>query len=410
MEVVRDMMAFADDHLPQIRGIIHSPTYYGKGELQIQEGYNFSTGLFYASNGLKIPRISQDPTDAEVEKAAKLLLDEVFVDFPFRDKASKANLIGLCVLPFVREMIPGPTPLHLIDSPEMGTGKSKMAEAVARIALGREPGMIENISSDEECIKKIFADLRQGKPMIVVDNLTGNINFPSLNMMATTTLINGRILGQSKTEEVPNRATWILTGNNVDVDGDISRRVVWIRLDAKSERPFEEKREFKHPKLMTWIQENRGSLVWACLTLIQNWIAKGKPGSRVHLASFEEWADVIGGILESAGIDGFLGNRDEFLARANTTRSEWDIFVEAWACHFDKPVETKHLHKLAQENDLLWEIFADAKSSTAEKQRLGKALTKKLDSVHCGYQISRFQDKHAKVWKWHLKPLRSDEE
>ena len=46
-------------------------------------------------------------------------------------------LLAALLLPFVRRMVHGPTPLHLIESPSPGTGKSLLAKVISKIALAR---------------------------------------------------------------------------------------------------------------------------------------------------------------------------------------------------------------------------------------------------------------------------------
>jgi hypothetical protein len=69
--------------------------------------------------------------------------------------------------------------------------------------------------------------------------------------------------------------------------------------------------KLRHPNLLGYVRTNRGQLVWAGLTLIQAWIAAGKPAGIEILASYEPWSQVMGGILSVAGIEGFLENRGE---------------------------------------------------------------------------------------------------
>ena len=68
---------------------------------------------------------------------------------------------------------------------------------------------------------------------------------------------------------------------------------------------------------MGWVRANRGRLVAACLTLCRAWIAAGRPRGTRSIGSYEAWAQVMGGVLGVAGIEGFLGNLDEMLAAAD---------------------------------------------------------------------------------------------
>jgi putative DNA primase/helicase len=94
------------------------------------------------------------------------------------------------------------------------------------------------------------------------------------------------------------------TGNNPVLSQEMVRRTVRIRLDAKTDRPWQN-RKFKYPNIREWVGIHRAELVNACLVLIQTWIAAGKPDGIVSLGNFESWAKTMGGILGVAGIVGF---------------------------------------------------------------------------------------------------------
>jgi hypothetical protein len=77
----------------------------------------------------------------------------------------------------------------------------------------------------------------------------------------------------------------------------MARRTVRIRLDAKAERP-DLRTGFRHANLKAWVRENHEWLVWSALTMIQAWIAAGRPRGRKILGMFEPWAETMGGILD----------------------------------------------------------------------------------------------------------------
>ena len=116
---------------------------------------------------------------------------------------------------------------------------------------------------------------------------------------------SGRTASSARSEmaRLPIRCAWIATGNNPAFSNEMARRIVRIRLDARTDQPW--RREgFRHPDLMGWVRANRGRLVAACLTLGQAWIAAGRPRGRRSIGSYEAWAQVLGGVLEVAGVDG----------------------------------------------------------------------------------------------------------
>src|SRR5207244_2518221 len=102
---------------------------------------------------------------------------------------------------------------------------------------------------------------------------------------------------------LPNRAVWLASGNNTKLSRELIRRTLWCRLDARVDAPWE-RSEFRHPHLIRWAKENRGALVHAALTLCQAWVAAGRPAGQRTLGMFEGWAEVVGGVLEVAGVPG----------------------------------------------------------------------------------------------------------
>jgi hypothetical protein len=78
--------------------------------------------------------------------------------------------------------------------------------------------------------------------------------------------------------------------------------------------------------------ENRPSLIAACLTLIQAWVAQGMPKAQpvCMLGSFEDWCYSMAGIMKVIGVDGFLANRLEDLEATTSSNLEWREFVLRW--------------------------------------------------------------------------------
>lgn len=402
--VVQDMLADANMPLPELLGITHAPIFAPNGKYSTTPGYNPDSKMYYInSDQVEIPEISEQPTSNEIIEALDLLINEVLIDFPFADQASRVHALSTILLPFCRPMIKGPTPLHLIDAPRRGTGKSLLARAIHMVATGMDAPMDQLPKNDEETDKKIVSILREGRPIVVLDNATGNIERDALNAVLTSTRYSGRILSKSEMIDLPNNATWIMTGNNVNLDGDIHRRVLWIRLDAKVARPYDRKdEEFQHPELIEWIQDNRGQIIWAVLTLIQNWIAKGKPGSKEKLSSFESWSNVVGGILKAANVDGFLGNKEELFDLADQEGLMWEQFCLAWWDKYEsKHVSAKDLWNLAISADMLQSILGDGKENS-QKIRVGKAMEKMRDQIFGEFRINSKKDNYKKIWMYYL--------
>lgn len=405
--VVKDMLVEPNMPLPSIQGITYTPIYGPDGTLETQPGYHQSSELYYIDQKQReIPEVSPTPTQAEVKKAVDLLINELLIDFPFTDTCSRVHAVAALLLPFCRPMIQGPTPLHLIDAPKRGTGKSLLARAIHLIVTGMDASVDRLPNTDEETDKKISSILRDGRPIVVLDNASGNVERDSLNAVLTSTRYSGRLLGKSEMMELPNRTTWMMTGNNVDLTGDIHRRVCWIRLDAKMDKPYtRSQQQFQHPNLMAWIEQNRGRLIWAALTLIQNWIAKGRPSSTASLGSFEDWSHTIGGILQAAGLSGFLDNQKELVEISDQEGLMWEEFLEKWWEKFgDSPTTAKELCSLAIQYELLDSVLGSG-NERGQKVKFGREIQKQRDLIYGDFCICGKRDNHRKAMIYWLKRI-----
>ena len=177
---------------------------------------------------------------------------------------------------------------------------------------------------------------------------------------------------------LPIRCLWIATGNNPEFSNEMARRLVRIRLDANVERPWQ-RAGFRHPDLMVWLRANRARIVAACLTLCQAWIAAGKPRGSKTIGSYENWAQVIGGVLTTAGIAGFLGNLEEMMEASDSEGAAWNGFIVGWWDHYGTTeVGAGDLLDLALNAD-----------PTLPIGRAGRAI----DTADLGRGISRMRDR-----------------
>jgi hypothetical protein len=207
MEVVNDMASLpAWENIPHLEAVVESPVFDRKGRLVVAPGYHPDARLWLQTPpGFVLPPIPDNPTVAEVHAARDLLLVEMWGDFPFKDAASRANALAALLLLFVRQMIDGPTPLHLIDAPIEGSGKGLLILTIALVALGADPSVMSEGSSDEEWRKRITAILLEAKSLILLDNLNRTLDSGALAAVLTCNVWRDRILGVSKTATVPNR-------------------------------------------------------------------------------------------------------------------------------------------------------------------------------------------------------------
>ena len=275
---------------PQLDTISTVPVFTKDKTLLKTEGYHAMYNTLLRLGGLKRIR-----SDIPIREAKSLIEDEVLVDFPLKGKYSLAHVYSMLLLPFIRHMITSATPLHIIEANALGSGKGMLCNIVAHIFTGKEvPIMTLEGNNEEELAKRITALLLEGANLVLFDNVN-ELKGEVLAGLLTAKVWRSRKLGASQMRDLPNDTMWLATGNNINVVGDIKRRVIQIRLDAGMEKPFE-RTGFKHNPLIEWVIENRSLLISACLSIIQHAIDKGyyTPNLKRALGSYESYTNIKG--------------------------------------------------------------------------------------------------------------------
>jgi hypothetical protein len=261
------------------------------------------------------------------------MIQDILADFPFDCEASRANAVAMLLLPIVRPLITGPTPLAAIVAPQAGTGKSMLASICAILATGHNY-LLPWKREERENEVTISAAMLAQQTVMVLDNVVGILGSGVLCSALTSANFQGRVMGSSTMFNVPVTCTWIATANNLRLGDDMSRRVYKIRMDAKSSKPMQ-REGFRHPRLLDYVTQHRGELVHALLIIARYWFCLGCPRARVvPLGSFESWHVVMASILKAAGIDGFMGNLQEVLGKDEAVE-QWTTFMEALSDTFD---------------------------------------------------------------------------
>jgi len=394
-DVVTDILSLPAWPLPAVDYVVETPVFSHDGTLLETPGHHPSDNIIYHPvPGLEVPEVPFEPSSDDVAAARNMLLVEMMGEFPFVDDASRAHAVALALGPFARNLFPLAA-FTMVEAPNAGTGKGLLVDAlmspsVGMAVHGRSLETLTEGKDDGDWRVRITSALRNRPVFIQLDNLNRRIDSGSLAAALTMTLWNDRELGVSRTISVPNRAIWFATANNPRMSNEISRRCVSIRMDARCDQPWT--RDFAKD-LGRWAEANRAQLIWSCLVLIRNWVARGQPLGTVRLGSYQRWADVMGGILEAAGIPGFMANAQEMYARADEESGEWREFVSCWAENFMfRPVTVKELFAMVEENDLLNSL--SGKSESGQRKALGVRLSKQVDRMFGPYKICKGGSKH----------------
>ncbi len=423
-DVVLARIKRTPDALPPLVSVVESPVFRADGTIVARRGYEPITRTFYApATSFELAAIPERPTPGELAGAVQGVA-ELLQDFAFATEADRATAWAALLSATLRFLIDGCVPLTLIDAPTQGTGKSLLANLIATVASGRAGGMMPapGDRDDAEWRKRITAVLSAGHALAVIDNVEHPLGSPSLASVLTAASWQDRALGRSEMLTLPASTIWIVTGNNLRLRGDLPRRSVWCRMDAKSARPWA-REGFKHPDLLAWVREFRGEILAAVFTMARAWIAAGRPAPEASvpvIGSFEEWRHVVGGILRVAEVPGFLENLESLYDRADEETPAWASFLCTWWQTWgDAPKTSREILDAVTSqtpgvriSDLA-EALPDDLEPTAKQplsaKRLGRALLRKQDQRFAiddlGATVALTQgarDRHAKVIRWRV--------
>ncbi|MBA7594938.1 hypothetical protein ES703_01894 [subsurface metagenome] len=404
----QDFMGLPYRKLPGLLNVTEVPILRSDGSILTKPGYDQDSRLYYEpAAGLMMPSVPNKPNEEELHAAASFI-QEPLNDFPFDSEASKTNALALLLTPVCRPMIDGLAPLCLLDKPQPGTGASLLADVIAVIGTGRQAAMMAPPRSDEECEKRIGSFLLSGQSILIIDNVEGYLYFASLAMLLTDPTFQTRILGQTKIVRLPNRGTYVVTGNNIKLGGDMARRCYLSRMDAHEARPWMRDAEsFKYTHLIKWVKENRGQLLGAILTMARAWVEAGRPIPKElpTIGGFEEWAKTIGGILAHAGFTDFLGNLDFMYQQADVETPQWEEFLAALQEVFgSEPLLIDTIAKSLDENETISGALPDGVNRDPKKinrslagalrRRAGVRYPNGLMVIKCDFKVH-----HAVPWQ-----------
>lgn len=398
--VVRDLLVTPTLPFPALRRVIHVPCVARDGRLITTPGFDEPNGLLYdPPPGLTIPEIHQAPTSTDMEQAIDLLLRDLLVDFPFTSDGDRAAIVACILLPFVRDLIEGPTPLHLIEKPQPGTGATLLVNVIGAIAGSDAVMQITGASDNDEWRKRLTSALLAGPQILVIDNVHGMLDNDALASAITATLWRDRRLGENRIATAPVSCTWIATGNNPRLSHEMARRAVRIRLDARTDQPWQ-RTGFKHANLPAYVRDHRGEIVAALLTIVTAWQRAGRPRGPESLGMFEEWAAVLGGILNVAGLPGFLESQTSIYESADVETGAWRAFVERWwDAHGEDVVGVKELWPLVDDPDPI-DLGLGRGDERALKTTLGRRLQQLRDRQFGSLRIVPVKKRQrAQLWR-----------
>ena len=334
-------------NIPHLIGITTTPFMRRDGVIVATPGFDPVSGYLFIHDGTEWEPVPEYPTHEQVMAAVDQLL-EVVCDFPFEKPEHQSAWLAGVLSTVARPTIYGPVPMLWMDGNRRGTGKSELPRLNSVIACGHEPTEISYSSDEKELENRLASVLLAGDRIAVFDNATGSLRNPVLDRFLTSTVFSVRRFFGQELMKLLNNTVLAVTGNNLILRGDLSRRILRVRLVTPLERP-DKRNDFRHPDLFAFVKNNRPRLFAAALTILRAHAAAGFPVPTIQITkpdgtvtteavrpvgSFREWDSVVRHAMLRIGLPDPAATQDEA-----HDEDEGEIkllaFLRAW--HLYKP-------------------------------------------------------------------------
>lgn len=280
--------------LQRVDSVIDHPIITPDGRVIEVPGLDKDTAIMLVEDEhhryVRLPKIT-DPHKQCVD-AFKRVYDRVLSGFCFSTSMDLTVAFAAMLTAVLRPVLPL-TPAFLITAPVAGSGKTFLADVIARLAEGRPIRVKPFIQNEEELEKNLFAEMRSSASCVLLDNVPNGheIRSAKLDSILTGETYSGRILGESTNETVPNRMVLFVTGNNISVVADSGRRWLKIRLDPRTDTPH--RLAYKTDPVAQAMQ-HRQAIVTDLLTIVRCWLHNEESRTTgVPLISFGDWDAMV---------------------------------------------------------------------------------------------------------------------
>jgi hypothetical protein len=403
-----------------IEFVTEAPVLRPDGSLLDQPGYDAATGVLYVPN-CGVPLVPARPTrDHAVEAVAELL--DLVCDFPFASDAHRAAWVAGLLTPLAKLAISSPAPLFMVDANVRGSGKSKLVDVISVIITGREMARMFYTPNNDEMKKQVMATALSGDRMVLFDNIAGDFGGPVLDGALTSTEIKGRLLGTPDDVRVPLEATWYVTGNNLQLLGDMARRTLSSRLESPEEKP-EERTGFKYPALLEHAARERPRYLGAALTILRAFCEAGRPSQKLKpWGSFESWSELVrdavvwagmtdpgetrialaSSDVEAGGLAALIAGWKEFAPRGE--RIALADLLDRLRGDVTGAARNEHTERFRKLRTAILEVKPGPGGDLPSSRSLGNTL-KKYRRRNVGGWVLDAEDNRDGILEWHVRPV-----
>lgn len=342
-------------HLQPLNGIARQPYFGEDGALITRPGYDPGTGVYGAfdpSDYRGLENASRDYAEPAMD-----YLNHLLDEFEFETDADRSAALSAIFTAVVRPAL-SVAPAFNITATTSGSGKSYLADIIALFAGPDEPYRVSYPTGADEAGKLIVTVLNEKPAAVVFDDMQTNWKpFGAINRMLTSPTTTERMLGTNRSATVPTRALFLGTGNNIEPERDLRRRVVSIRLAPRHETPA--LRSFRNDPVGV-MKSDRARAVACVLTIISAFRAAGEPMAACSpVGTYDEWSRLCRQTLIWMGLPDPAQSLIDQVSH-DPDRQALAALLEVWFDIFGtKSVTVRQIIAKAEENPALMEALED---------------------------------------------------
>jgi hypothetical protein len=317
----------------EIIGIINAPIVRKDGSICDTVGFDATTGLYSTVNRASIDAAKAIDFSKESAIRSANALADLISDFPIVETNGLSVFLSAILSLIGRHLIDGNIPLHLVDANAAGSGKGKLIDIAGIIATGSHFPVQQLSTNIEEQRKNISSQVLAGTTALHLDNAESGSVLKStvMDSIITSRYWSDRRLGSNDLDTDFVRTVFFMSGNNISLGGDTSRRVIRIRLESKTANP-EDRHEFKHRRIMQHVASHRRTYLTHAITMLAAYLRSSSPpfeGLR-ETGSFEEWSDLVRECIIWSGMPDPWDSNATVKKDLNSTSDEHALVVAAW--------------------------------------------------------------------------------
>lgn len=287
--------------------LVRMPVFRRDGRLQLlEEGYDEESGIYTLPSDVKID-------EAMPIETARIKIDDYYSEFQWADtdpvtKQSRSKSVAICEVVALFGMgmqsIEASRMGFVFRASAAGGGKSLLAQ----MGIVASYGLPETTTraNDDELRKSLDSAALQGSPYLFYDNLKGHLENAMLEAFMTSPVWGGRVMGTQQKFRARKGTILIVTGNNLSLSPDLQRRMLQCDVHVEDFDLQEKQHKRDLNPVVLNRSEIRSEFLSALWAFIRHWDASGRPkagdqAKPYRVATFAEWSDIFGGIVQAAG-------------------------------------------------------------------------------------------------------------